>query len=99
MVSNTNNGKNNDTNTKFIRLRFSFTGRAYNNTKKGYLKEILHETIQCAKEIDPKIGVMTWSEESLLGTINGDEVKLLSDEMVKEYANFPKIVGDYNKWY
>ena len=39
---------------------------------------------------------MTWSEESMLDTINGDEIKLLSDERVKEYANFPKIDGDYN---
>ena len=93
-VSNPNKDNYNETDKKYIQLRFTFTKQKFNGSKDKYFKQTVYEVLQCAKEIDVAAGLMTW--EVGKGTaLNGNEVRLLSLGKVFDYLDLPKIVGDY----
>ena len=73
---NSNNYKNTNKISE-IRIRFSFIGQNKGLTKKTTIKQILYNTMRCAKIIDPRVALMTWSENDNLSNLNGDELKMI----------------------
>ena len=93
-VSN-NANKVNDTHSKFVRLRFTFIGRNFNGSKRTFLKQIIYETMQCAKEIDKDAGILPWEIESDLKALNGNELMLQPAEILSQYADIPNYEEEY----
>ena len=84
-----------ETNKHQIRLRFSFTKRTYEGSDKNYIKQVLYEMMRCAKEIDVGAGLMTWESGKKLKVLNGNEVRLQMDSVIKQYIDLPKTASDY----
>ena len=83
------------TNKKFIRLRFTSTKQKFNGSKTAYMKQVLYEMLQCAKEVDSNCGLAPWYENAELKLINGNEIRLLPTELIKMYADMSHTNGEY----
>ena len=80
--------------TKYIRIRFQFTGKHNKLSKNGKLKEILHHIMKCAKIIDKDAALMPWENNSKLKTLNGLETRLVPDKEIKRYIDTPTAQGN-----
>ena len=48
------------------------------------------------KQIDKEADLMTWDQTNQDKILNGDQIKLLSDEKIKRYINTTEVDGEYN---
>ena len=94
-VSETNNNNGKCTNKEQMRIRFTFVGRNFQGPKGTFIKEIIYEVLQCAKAIDTTASLMTWKEDDNDKGLNGDEIRLLTNEKIREYADIPPVDGEY----
>ncbi len=84
------NGEKNKTNNQ-IRIRMQFRAKNYGDVTYGTkIKNVLYEIMQCAKIIDPQAALMPWKQKSTTRNLNGNEIKLQSDEDIIKYINIPE---------
>lgn len=49
--------------------------------------------MRCAKQIDPRVALMTWDEKNGNCNLNGDETKLITDESTMKYIDMSRMEG------
>ena len=52
--------------------------------------------MQCAKMLDSQAALMTWDEEEGVKNLNGDEIKMISDQSIEKYIDMPPVEGMLN---
>ena len=52
--------------------------------------------MRCAKVLDSRAALMTWCDEDDLSNLNGDEVRMISDQMILKYIDMPPVEGNFN---
>ena len=94
-VSTEKNENNVSTNKSFARIRFSFTAQQFQGSKNMHMKQIIYDTMQCAKLIDKHACLLPWIIDDGNPALNGDEVRLMPDSSIDTYSNMPKTNDDY----
>ena len=81
-VSQNNHNQIRTNQNNAIRIRFSFVGQENGQSKKNNIKQILYDTMRCAKALDSRSALMTWRDEDDLSNLNGDEARMIPDQMI-----------------
>ena len=75
---------------KSIRVRMQFTAEGGKEVKfQEQLRQVIYDTMQCVKAVDPAAALYPWKNGSSLKAINGNEAKLLSKEVLTNYIDIP----------
>ena len=77
------------TNTKTIRIRFSFIGYESPESPRSIIRQILYDTMKCAKRIDKRAALAPWEDEAEKNTLNGDEINMIAENEIMQYIDMP----------
>ena len=94
-VSQNNHNQIRTNQNNAIRIRFSFVGQENGQSKKNNIKQILYDTMRCAKALDSRSALMTWRDEDDLSNLNGDEARMIPDQMIRKYVDMPPVEGNF----
>ena len=88
-------GKNSDfkSHKKWIRIRFSFKKQPFRGSDGEYIRQVIYEMMQCSKIIDANSALLPWKGDADVNSMNGDEVKLIPADLIKDYIDVPPVKG------
>ena len=73
-----------------IRVRMQFNAEGGKEVKfQDQLHQLIYDTMQCVKSIDPSAALYPWKNGSTLKAINGNKAKLLTKEILVNYIDIP----------
>ena len=52
--------------------------------------------MRCAKVLDSQATLMPWCDKDDPSNRNGDEVRMISDQMILKYIDMPPVKGNFN---
>ena len=77
-------------------MRFTFTKQRRPGARAEYVKQIVYEMMQCTKTINHRASLMPWEDSIGFKNLNGNEIQLISPNLMMEYIDTPQVQGDYN---
>ena len=74
-----------------MRIQFPFQARVtYNTSGYDHVKEVVHDIMVCAKQVDRNAKLCPWEANSNERILNGNEAKILANETMIKYIDMPE---------